>query len=552
MSKQERFIEKSRTKFGDKFSYDKLIFKTNRTRVTLTCSEHGDFTIVPDSHMKSKTGCPRCSKQLVSEAARVPASEYLERFKLVHEERYDYSSCDFKRAVDKVDIICNTHGIFSQSPDSHLNGAGCPECGYEKTLESNRITKDEFVRDANIAHDGKYDYELVVFDSIRDKITIMCPEHGEFIQTVDAHRNGSCGCPACAIERTSDVLRLTHSEFLERASAKHGDYYSYDQVSYVNSSTHVDIQCPVHGIFQQRPLNHFRYGCQKCANTTGRSEVEVDLYEYVNQFDPDCISSDRDLISPYEVDIYSKQYKFGVEYNGLYWHSSNDTSQDKVISSKHLMKTERCVENGVQLFHVFEGENIDLWKSVLRSKMNLTRRIYARKCSVRHVSVSEARQFLEHNHLQGDCRSSIRIGLEFEGELVSLMTFGKSRYSKDPEIVWELLRFCTMRDVTVVGGASKLIARFRRENEGGIVSYANLRWSTGNLYDAIGFEYSHTSRPCYWYVRGNSIYHRSQFMKHKLSSKLKIYDASKTEVQNMYNSGYRRIWDCGNKVYILK
>jgi hypothetical protein len=211
---------------------------------------------------------------------------------------------------------------------------------------------------------------------------------------------------------------------------------------------------------------------------------------------------------------------------------------------------------GIELLHINERDDIDLWKGVIKNKLGLNQRIYARKTHVKEASNKEATEFLIKNHLQGKCISKYKLGLygEVDGEeqLCALMTFGKARYSKAD---FELIRFCSLSGFTVVGGASKLIKAFRTSNPGSIVSYANKRWSIGNVYEKLGFTYLHDSPPCYWYMKSNTFSHRSTFMKHKLAglvgTKLDTFDPDKTEIQNMYENSYRRIWDSGNKVYIL-
>ena len=184
--------------------------------------------------------------------------------------------------------------------------------------------------------------------------------------------------------------------------------------------------------------------------------------------------------------------------------------------------------------------------------MGKSERIYARKCTVKEVSSKEAKEFLEKNHLQGACNSKVNIGLYSGNTPVSLMTFGKPRYNKQYE--WELLRFCNALNTSVIGGAGKLLSYFvKTYNPSSILSYANLRWSTGNLYEKLGFTLKGTSSPNYFYFNEDFILHsRIEFQKHKLKDKLENFDPSLTESENMYNNGYRKIYDCGNLVYEMK
>ena len=270
--------------------------------------------------------------------------------------------------------------------------------------------------------------------------------------------------------------------------------------------------------------------------------------------------SDRQLIKPFELDIYSEINNLAIEYDGLMFHSfgkskysmfNNSGSEDR---KKHLVKTQKCEELGVQLFHIFENEWLDkpeIWKSVINSKLGNSERVYARKCVVTELTSSEAREFCETNHLQGSTNASVRLGLKLDNELVMVMTFGKARFSKKYE--YELIRCCSKLGFTIVGGASKLLSYFEKNNKPkSLISYANRRWSLGNVYEKLGFELSHISEPNYFYFKPGSmkLESRNSFQKHKLEARLGFYSSELTETENMFNNGYRRIWDCGNKVYI--
>lgn len=259
----------------------------------------------------------------------------------------------------------------------------------------------------------------------------------------------------------------------------------------------------------------------------------------------------RKIIPPYELDIYIPSKKIAIEYNGLYWHSSGSKDTDKTQSKYHLMKTEMCEKRGIHLFHIFENEWLDpikkeIWKSMIKHKLGLSKKIHARKCTIKEVNPKDAKKFIEENHLQGFCAgANLYRGLYYEDSLVQLISVGKSRYSNTPYL--ELLRMCSKVGICVVGGASKLTKGLK------LISYGNRRWcsSLGNVYDSIMIK-TGESKPCYWYIKNGQIYHRSRFMKHKLNNTLDKFDDKMTEVENCYANGLRRIWDCGNLIYKTK
>lgn len=263
----------------------------------------------------------------------------------------------------------------------------------------------------------------------------------------------------------------------------------------------------------------------------------------------------RKLIFPQEVDIYLPDIKLAIEYNGLMFHSQGKSPYSifkGVSKNYHLEKTNLVESKGAQLFHIFEGEDLDIWTSMIKNKLGLNTKIYARKCQIKEVSSEEARKFLEDNHLQGFANSKIRLGLYYNEELVSLMTFSKPRYTKNYD--WELVRFCTLKGYNVVGGASKLLSSFRSNHKGSIISYANRRWSNGDLYRRLGFKEINRTSPGYFYFKENEmiLYTRDRFQKHKLKDLLETFDENLTEEENMFENDYRKIYDCGNLVFVLE
>ena len=263
----------------------------------------------------------------------------------------------------------------------------------------------------------------------------------------------------------------------------------------------------------------------------------------------------RKLIYPQEVDIYLPDIKLAIEYNGLMFHSQGKSQYSifkGVSKNYHLDKTNLVESKGAQLFHIFEGEDLDIWTSMIKNKLGLSTKIYARKCLVKEVSSEEARKFLEDNHLQGYANSKIRLGLYYNKELVSLMTFSKPRYTKNYD--WELVRFCTLKGYNVVGGASKLLSFFRSSYKGSVVSYANRRWSDGDLYRKLSFREINRTSPGYFYFRESEmiLYTRDKFQKHKLKDLLETFDENLTEEENMFENEYRKIYDCGSIVFVLE
>jgi hypothetical protein len=282
----------------------------------------------------------------------------------------------------------------------------------------------------------------------------------------------------------------------------------------------------------------------------------------IKNFYSDAIFTDRSIIAPYELDIVIPSINLAIEYCGLYWHSD----MIKVDKLYHYKKMMMCAERGYQLITIFEDEYthntelvINKLKHILHIKTNDVK-IHARQCSVHLVSHNTRKEFLSSYHIQGSDLAPIRLGLYYKDELISLMTFNtpnriKGGSFKDTNYsnVWELNRYATKSNVVVRGGAGKLLKYFITHFEWDMIySYADRRWSVGNLYKSLNFTLKNTSPPNYWYVKFTSRkrVHRYNFNKRKLISL--GYDGTKTERQIMNEmSGYGRIWDCGHLRYEL-
>lgn len=301
--------------------------------------------------------------------------------------------------------------------------------------------------------------------------------------------------------------------------------------------------------FYKRKFNI--YIPNKCLN---KRKLQSDVYKYIerllkeNGISTKVYQDYRKLISPKELDIYLPDYNLAIEFDGVYWHTNID-------SNYHRIKTDECQKKNVKLFHIFENEWIDenkrnLWKSMIKNSLGLSEVIYARNCKLVR-NPKGIKNFLKENHMQGFIPSEFNYGLYFNNELISVMTFSKSRFDKDFD--FELIRFCNKRNTRVIGAASKLLKYFKVDHKGTIVSYANKRWSDGNLYKSLGFKYIKDLPPDYFYFSPEwKILNRISCQKHKLSKLLgDKFDSNKTEKENMINAGYRIIYDSGNKKYGL-
>lgn len=545
------FIERSKQSHGDLYDYSESIYKNSTTKIKIICPTHGVFWQKPQDHMRGR-GCEKCGH--FKNTRLKPFDKFLQEANETHNNFYNYNESIYINSSTKIKIICPKHGVFKQNPHSHISGQGCPKCGFYKNR--NKKTTEDFISRSKKIHNDKYDYSKVVYDGNKHKVTIICPTHGEFTQIPNAHLRGA-GCWKCSVDYRMNEKRSNNEEFIEKANLVHNNKYDYSSINYYNSNQKISIKCKKHGIFDQTPGNHLQgAGCPKCS--TMESKSEINIKNILEELGVDFKQQDRDLINPFEIDFVIPKHNVGIEFNGIYYHSEHNGGKDRKY---HLNKTIRCDEKGYQLIHIFENEYIKkfpLLKFKIRSILSKNKyKIFARKCVVREISPSTKRRFNEKYHMQGDSKSCVNLGLFYKNRLIQTMTFSKRRKalgSKHVDGEYELSRMSSIKGFNVVGGASKLLKYFENNyNPKKLISYADRRWSKGNVYYKLGFSFIRNTPPNYWYFykkrADKPLHHRYKFAKHTLSKQLESFDPNLTEWENMKNNHYDRIWDSGNMLF---
>lgn len=196
--------------------------------------------------------------------------KFIEKAIEIHGDKYDYSQTLYVFAKQPVRIICKKHGAFEQRPNDHINKkTGCPSCS-----RCPPFTSEIFIERAKQIHDIKYDYSLIEgigSMKIADKVEVICPIHGIFSTTARNHINSKAGCRLCGNEQVKQNgigKRKNVEQFIKEADQIHGQKYNYDKVVYTGTHTPVEIVCPKHGSFFQKPNNHVsaKQGCAECNN----------------------------------------------------------------------------------------------------------------------------------------------------------------------------------------------------------------------------------------------------------------------------------------------
>jgi len=342
------------------------------------------------------------------------------------------------------------------------------------------------------------------------------------------------------------------------------DYLNYELVDppYRHAGYNHKFKCKTCNFIIEKCWNYIQQGflCPICypRNPSYSSVGENQVKEYIKLLGFQTIQNDRSLIYPFELDILIPSKKLAIEYNGLYYHTINNHENMKYCNDPrryHVNKLNLCKEKDYTLITIFEDEWIykkDIVKSRLKHILNVSnnQKIHGRKCIIKEIDSKTKNEFLNKYHIQGRDNSTIKLGAFYNDELVSVMTFSYgniSKGSKKENGVWELNRFCSNYNYHIPGIASKLLEYFKRNYEWEkIFSYADLRWSNGNLYFKLGFQTDNIKRLNYWYVKDLKRIHRFQLKKNQNDPKGISEQILRTK------EGYGILWDCGNLKFILK
>lgn len=409
----EEFIQAARKVHGSKYSYDKVNYINNKTKVVITCNIHGDFEQTPGNHIGLKQGCGKCGKRIkieyIEKVKKTTTIDFFERAKQIHGDKYNYEKVKYVNNRTKVLITCPIHGDFEQAPDGHLNQEqGCPSCSGKKKKHTedfiqdaitvhgdnysyenvkyinnktkviitckkhgdfeqspknhlngkgcdicggtHKTTKEEFIEQAKNIHPSKYNYSKVKYINSKVKVVIVCPIHGDFEQTPNNHLQGQ-GCSSCSGQK-----KKTTNEFIKEAKQFHGEKFQYDKVDYTDRKTKVVITCPFHGDFKQAPNNHIQgQGCPRCKISRGEAEIETVLKKLQIEFEPqytfdDCIDKKK---LPFDFAVFINGKTGLIEFHGQQHYDrvyfGNTDKQHAEAKVRDNIKVEYAQRNSIPL-----------------------------------------------------------------------------------------------------------------------------------------------------------------------------------------------------------
>jgi hypothetical protein len=471
-----------------------------------SCEEYKIYTCDKCSHIKIKSfNRKKWGVDYFSQT-----KEYTEKFKNTMIERYG------------VEYALQSEELKDKAKKTNLN-----KFGVENPFIDNEMIRSKFKEKWGVDHPSKVE-EIIEKTKITKALNDSSLSSDRIRKKIKQTNNDRYGCNTPS---QSDFIR-------DNMISNHPNY-----LKYIGNNTSI-FMCENNHIYyidSSNFHNRMRSNLPLCTvcNPIGDSQSikEKDLYEFIKSvYKGDITKSYRDGL---EIDIYLPQLKIGFEFNGLYWHS--EEWKDKLY---HLNKTNYFKERGIRIIHIWEDDwdnKREIIKSQIKNWIGLTQnKIFARNCEVKEIESKNYIEFLNKNHIQGTVRCGIKLGLYYNDELVSLMTFDNFEGRKKMENGgWNLSRFCNKLNTNVVGGSSKLLQYFIRNfKPSRVISYADRDWSQGDLYYKLGFNKVSESKPDYKYLVDNKRVHKSRFRKSRLNTNL-------TESQEMKKSQIQRIWDCG-------
>lgn len=540
----DEFLRRSKKVWGDRWDYSKTVFEKVAVKVTITCKEHGEFQQFPQNHWRGFVGCSDCNGQTC-----IDTQEFIRRARKLHQSRFDYSKVEIKPGGihQKVPVTCVEHSQeFSISAWAFLNGqVGCTNCN-----KYSKITREKFeekARKRGIRTD--YDYSFIDFTKdgrLLQKIQCLKDGHGWFEQSINGHLSGREGCPKCD---RNNRLKTPEELTQESISVWGEEKYSYGNLQIIRKDDEkavLVLECSKHGEFSYGMREHLMglEGCKECRDSFGPSAKEKALADFIEDLGVHIVRSDRKVLEGLELDVYAPDYKIGVEFNGVYWHSEKYKEKDY-----HYQKFLKAEEAGIRLLQIWEDDWDDR-REVIHSHLKHvfqknTNRVFARKTEVVKLESPEARKFLNSFHIQGFSPSTHYLGLDDGEGVVAVAAFLKQGSD------YVLSRYATSK--TVVGGHSKLVKHFETNFEyGKLVTFADLSFSDGGLYRKTGWMEDRVISPDYSYLVGYERKHKFGYRKTRFKKDPDLlWKEGLTERELAELNGLDRVWDAG-KIRFVK
>jgi len=365
----EEFIIKARLIHGDRYNYSETIYSGRHSKLKIFCNIHKEFFEQEAGSHLLGSGCPKCSIKKGTLKRTKTQEQYLLELYKKHGDSYDLSNINYINDKGKVNVICKKCGnnFYVQAGSLLISkGNGCKKC-----LGNYYLSKEEFIKKANIKHKNKFDYSDVVFIKLTDYIIFYCKDCGNIIkQTVEHHLRGD-GCAKC-----SNKIKPTTNEFILSAKLIHGDKFDYSLVKYETAHKKVNIICKKHGQFSCSPTNHLQgKGCPICIESKGESLI----MKILNKKNIININQHRfnecKNIKPLPFDFYIPSLNICIEFDGKqhfqpvnHWGGEISFILNK---KRDEIKTQYCLDNGIKLIRIPYTEFYNI-EEILNKELNIS------------------------------------------------------------------------------------------------------------------------------------------------------------------------------------
>jgi hypothetical protein len=248
----DAFLTQAKEIHGNKYDYSKVEWKNTTTPITIICPIHGEFTQVPQNHIRLKCGCRKCGREITkSKVNKYNTIYFIELAKKIHGDKYDYFNSQCSNATDKVEIICHIHGKFNQIAIQHLKGHACPKCNFDQMAKDRAMGKDIFINKAIELFGDKYDYSKVEYINGQKNVCLICPIHGEFNVSPNNHLSKKSGCPIC----NESNLERELASILDKLNVK---YERQKRFKWLGKQS-LDLYLPEHQIaIECQGIQHFK------------------------------------------------------------------------------------------------------------------------------------------------------------------------------------------------------------------------------------------------------------------------------------------------------
>ena len=346
-----------------------------------------------------------------------------------------------------------------------------------------------------------------------------------------------------SIQKMRENSKLSQINFEKRIKKRNKEFIVLTQYNQYTSrqEQYLEVQCLKCKNISNKTLQAFERGslCKYCFRSGSISQQEIEISDFLSSLNIFYTKNERNIIAPQELDFLIPNSNFAIEFNGLYWHSDKFRSKNY-----HLIKTKKCLEKNIKLFHIFSDEwenKKEIVKSMISSRLGLSsKKISARKCQIKVITNQESKEFFNKTHISGYTNSIITFGLYFENELVSAISLRKPFITKYKNII-EISRFSSKLYTNIIGGFSKLMKFVfywvLEQKYNGILTYADRRFSSGNVYKQFGFQELGETEIDYWYSDGKQRYNRFKFRAQNNNQLSEKQVANMNKVFKIYGCG---------------